>query len=179
MKHLVCIALAMLSGLALAQAQETASPTPTPRSLFGRMLHPFGGGNPKKPLPNYKNPKLQGLDMAVEVSPEPVKLSEVRQLGVDVALMNRGNQAVELSFPSDQRIDIHLLNPLGNILARWSENRTFADKPMLILLNPQERLEYHETMPTRELTPNKVFTVEAYFPQYPELKAQKKFMAVP
>jgi hypothetical protein len=47
------------------------------------------------------------------------------------------------------------------------------------LINPQERIEYNETIATRDLTPNKVFIAEVFFPQYPELRIRQKFLAVP
>jgi hypothetical protein len=48
-----------------------------------------------------------------------------------------------------------------------------------VLINPQERVEYNETIATRDLTPNKVFVAEVFFPAYPELQIRQKFLAVP
>src|SRR5437763_222639 len=95
------------AGVAPAAPQFLPEPTPVHRSLFGRVIHPFGGGNKADAPANYKDPKLHGLTIAVQVSPEPVKLSEVRQLDVRVILSNRGKKGVELSFGTDQRIEIY------------------------------------------------------------------------
>jgi hypothetical protein len=86
---------------------------------------------------------------------------------------------VTLDFPLNQRIEIYLTNSEGNILTKWSDNHAIAEKPATILINPQERIEYNETIATRDLTPNKVFIAEVFFPQYPELRVRQKFLAVP
>jgi hypothetical protein len=48
-----------------------------------------------------------------------------------------------------------------------------------VLINPQERVEYNETIATRDLSPNKVFVAEVFFPAYSELQIRQKFLAVP
>ena len=48
-----------------------------------------------------------------------------------------------------------------------------------VLINPGEHIYYPETIATRELTPNKVFIVEVFFPQYPELRIRQKFLTAP
>ena len=166
---LLCSALLLLFSLEAAPAEEK-------RSLFGRLLHPFGSS---ENIPEYKDPKIRGLILTVEVPSEPVKLSEVRQLPVRVLLTNRGERAVELFFPTEQRIEILLRDSSGHVLTRWSDNRAFEDKPGTLLINPGEHAEYSETIATRELVPEKVFTVEAVVPAYPELDAQRKSIAAP
>ena len=47
------------------------------------------------------------------------------------------------------------------------------------MINPQETIEYKETIATRELAPNKVYIAEVFFPKYPELRARQKFMTAP
>lgn len=152
-------------------------PKPQKRSWFGRILHPFSGGKPR--APEYGNPKLRGLVLDVQLSPQTVKLSEVRQLNVHVTLTNKGKQAVTLEFPNDQRIDIHLMNAADVVLTRWSDNHAIKDRPGTLLINPQERVEYKETIATRDLSPDKVYTVEVFFPKYSEIRARQKFLAAP
>jgi hypothetical protein len=98
---------------------------------------------------------------------------------VKVTLANLSKRPVALDFPTNQRIEIYLMDSAGDILAKWSDNHAIAEKPATILINPQERVEYGETIATRELTPNKVFIAEVFFPQYPELRIRQKFLAVP
>jgi Intracellular proteinase inhibitor len=158
-------------------AQEIA-PTSTPtrkRGWLSRILHPFS----PEVVPQYKDPRLRGLALDLQITPQTVKLSEVRQLGVKVTLANLSKRPVALDFPTNQRIEIYLTDSAGSILAKWSDNHAIIEKPATILINPQERIEYSETIATRELTPNKVFIAEVFFPQYPELRIRQKFLAVP
>ena len=105
------------------------------------MLHPFSSGTR---LPEYNDPRLRGLTLRLELSPQPVKLSEVRLLDVKVTLTNLAKHPIELQFPNEQRIEIYLLSSTERVLTKWSDNHAFADKPATILINPEEHIEYNE-----------------------------------
>ena len=173
------VALVLLS-LAIAGhlVAEDQTPPPTPQKRggwFTRMLHPFQSS----PVPNYKDARLRGLMLDLKLSPQPVKLSEVRQLEVKVTLTNVSKRAVILDFPTDQRIEIYLRNSADEILTKWTDNHAFENNRAAVLINPQEHIFYPETIATRDLTPNKVFIVEVFFPQYPELVIRQKFLTAP
>lgn len=157
-------------------AAVSVAPAQDKRSWVGRLFHPFGTS---EKIPEYKDRKLRGLVLAVELPAEPIKLSEMRQLPVRVTLTNRGDRAAELSFPSEQRIEILLHDSAGRVVTRWSENRAFEEQPGNLLINPTEHVEYSETIATRELVPGKVFAVEVLVPAYPELDVQRKSIAAP
>jgi hypothetical protein len=146
------------------------------RGLFGRMMHPFSSS---EVLPKYENRKLRGLILNLQVAPQPVRLSEVRQIEVKVTVTNLGNHMITLDFPTDQRIEVQLLNSADTVLTKWSENHAIKETPGTILINPGEHIEYKETIATRDLTPGKVFTAEVIFPKYPELRIRQKFMTEP
>src|SRR5476651_1479325 len=79
----------------------TPMPTPTPaekRGWMSHILHPFGGGSSKSP-PKYKNPKLRGLLLDLQTTPQPIKLSEVRHLDVKLTVSNHGKVPIPLDFP--------------------------------------------------------------------------------
>ena len=173
MKRLAALLLILL--VVDAYAQGTTNQPPK-RSWFGRMLHPFGSG---KRLPEYSDPRLRGLVMRLEFSPQPVKLSEMRLLNVKVILTNMSKRPVELQFPNEQRIEIYLLSSTERVLTKWSDNHAFAEKPGSILINPEEHIEYNERIATRDLTPNTVFIADVFFPRYPELRVRQKFMTAP
>jgi hypothetical protein len=157
---------------------QDVAPTPTParkRGWLSRILHPFS----PNVLPQYKDPRLRGLALDLQITPQTVKLSEVRQLNVKLSLANLSKRPVTLDFPTSQRIEIYLTNSTGGVLTKWSENHAIVEKPATILINPNERIEYNETISTRELAPNKVFIAEVFFPQYLELRIRQKFLAVP
>jgi hypothetical protein len=157
---------------------QDVAPTPTParkRGWLGRILHPFS----PNVVPQYKDPRLRGLALDLQITPQTVKLSEVRQLSVKVTLANLSKRPVTLDFPTSQRVEIYLTNSAGEVLTKWSENHAIAEQAATILINPSERIEYNETISTRELTPNKVFIAEVFFPQFLELRIRQKFLAVP
>jgi hypothetical protein len=173
------VLLALLSlAIATPLVAEDPTPHPTPQKRggwFTRMLHPFQS----TPAPNYKDPRLRGLILELKLSPQPVKLSEVRQLEVKITLTNVSKRAVTLDFPTDQRIEIHLKNSSDVVLTTWSDNHAFDANAGAVLINPGEHIYYPETIATRELTPNKVFVAEVFFPQYPDLRVRQKFLTAP
>ena len=172
------ILLVLIAFVAAGIFGQDVTPTPaTPRkrSWLSRILHPFS----PNVVPQYKDPRLRGLALDLQITPQTVKLSEVRQLSVKVTLANLSKRPVGLDFPTSQRIEIYLMNSAGDVLTKWSENHAFVEKPATLLINPSERIEYNETISTRELTPNKVFIAEIFFPQYLELRIRQKFLAVP
>ena len=153
----------------------TTSSQPEKRSFFSRMFHPFHSER----LPEYRDTRLRGLVLEIVLSPEPVKLSEVRQLSVKATLTNRSKHTIELDFPNEQRIEILLRNSTGTELTKWSDNHAFAETVGTVVINPQEHIEYNETIATRDLAPNKVFIAEVFFPRFPELRIRQKFMTAP
>jgi hypothetical protein len=155
---------------------EEPGATPEKRGWLSRMLHPFQSSNP---APNYKDSRLRGLILELKLAPEPVRLSEVRQLQVNISVKNVGKRAVVLEFPSEQRFEIYLRNSTEAILTIWSDNHAFEDKPGTVLINPSEHVDYPASIATRDLSPNKVFIAEVFFPQYPELRIRQKFMTGP
>lgn len=154
---------------------STPSPLPVERGWFSRALHPFHSDS----LPDYKDARLRGLVLELQLSPQPVKLSEVRRLEVNVTLINKAKRPIALDFPTAQRIEIYLKNSAEGILTKWSDNHAFADEIGTVLINPRERIEYAETIATRDLAPNKVFIAEVFFPQFPELRMRQKFLTAP
>ena len=172
------VLLVVIVFVAGAMVGQDITPTPTPvrkRGWLSRILHPFS----PNVVPQYKDPRLRGLALDLQITPQTVKLSEVRQLSVKVTLANLSKRPVTLDFPTTQRIEIYLTNSAGEVLTKWSENHAIAEKAGTLLINPSERIEYNETISTRELTPNKVFIAEVFFPQFLELRIRQKFLAVP
>ena len=170
-------ALGIMIVLFAASNAAAQAPSPPERGFLNRMFHPFSSAKSK--APKYQDSHLRGLLLEVQVPTEPIRLSEVRQLRVQAILRNIGTSPVPLDFPTSQRIDIHLLNSAGEVLTRWSENRAFTEEIGNLTINPREQVVYNETIATRELQPGRVYSVEVFFPKYPELRARQKFMTAP
>src|SRR6266568_9068836 len=75
----------------------TATPITTTtlqkRGFIGRVFHPFSSS---EVLPKYNDHKLRGLVLDLQVSPQPVRLSEVRQVEVKLTVTNMGNRMIPL-----------------------------------------------------------------------------------
>lgn len=160
----------------IPSATPVVLPSPPKRGFFSRLLHPSASS---KSAPKYNNRKLNGLVIDLQISPQPVKLSEVRQLQIKATVSNRGKLNVTLDFPTDQRIEIYLMTSEQTVLTKWSENHAFDEKPGTILVNAGEHVEYNETISTRDLVPNKVFIAEVFLPKYPEVRVRQKFITAP
>lgn len=164
----------------LAPAAATPTPITTTtlqkRGLIGRIFHPLSSA---EVLPKYNDRKLRGLILDLQVSPQPVRLSEIRQLEIKVTVTNMGSHMIPLDFPTDQRIEVQLLNSADAVLTKWSDNHAIKDKAGTVLINPGEHVEYKENIATRDLAPGKVFTAEVIFPKYPELRVRQKFLTEP
>jgi len=173
-RRLTCVLVALVLATRVS-AQEPAA-TPEKRGWLSRLLNPFQSSNP---APDYKDARLRGLVLELKLSPQPVKLSETRQLQVNTTLTNVHKRGVVLDFPTEQRFEIYLRNSSEAILTIWSDNHAFEEKPGTVLINPSEHVDYPTSIATRDLTPNKVFICEVFFPQYPELRVRQKFLTAP
>jgi hypothetical protein len=175
------VAVFLASGNAWSQeSSASATPAPQKRSLMGRVLHPFSSAPKADAPPQYKDPKLRGLTLALQLSPQTIKLSEVRQLEIKATLTNKGKHAIQLDFSNDQRVEIYLMNSAETILTKWSDNHAINETPGIVLvINPEEHVEYNQSIATRELAAGKVFIAEVFFPKYPELRVRQKFMTAP
>src|SRR6266446_9747761 len=134
-RRIVFLAVAVF--VAAGMFGQDVAPTPTParkRGWLSRILHPFS----PNVVPQYKDPRLRGLALDLQITPQTVKLSEVRQLEIKVTLTNLSKRPVTLEFPTNQRIEIYLRNSVGNTLTKWSDNHAIAERPATVLINPQE-----------------------------------------
>src|SRR5438105_7878913 len=76
---------------------QDALPTSTPlrkRGWLGRLLHPFS----PEAIPQYKDARLRGLTVDLQITPQSIKLSEVRQLGIKLNMANIYKRPVTLYF---------------------------------------------------------------------------------
>ena len=136
---LVLLVLVVFVAGAMVGQDVTSTPTPArKRGWLSRMLHPFSPNL----VPQYKDPRLYGLALDLQITPQTVKLSEVRQLNVKVTLANLSKRPVTLDFHTTQRIEIYLTTSAGDVLTKWSENHAIAEKAATLLINPSERIEY-------------------------------------
>lgn len=150
-------------------AEEAPNPTATPKpSLFNRLLHPFGGS--KKKGDKGQVTHFKQLEMGLAVEPNPVKLSESRQMKVTLTLINRGGKMAQLEFPTSQRVEVLVKTKTWDTIEQWSQDQAFNNEPTLVTINPNERLEYSVNVATRDMVAGQTYIVEAFFPNFDALK---------
>ncbi len=121
------------------------------------------------------------LNLEIKVSPDPLKLGEVREIAVDITVRNATKQRVTLKFPTYQILEIALRDvETGAVVSKWSTDRPFPQDTRIVPINEGERLEYSEKITTRELKVGKPYNVEVSFLGYEnELFAKKVLIPQP
>ncbi len=177
-RPLLILALIVSGGALSAAEDQPPAPKPGLLKRTTDFLWPFGrkSGEGKAAAASQSWKKLAP---SVTIDPEPVKLSEVRTFKVTLQLANKGKKLVQLDFPTTQRIEVLLKDAAGKRIEQWSEDQAFENEPTLVTINPGERLEYVANVATRDLKAGDSYTVEAFFPNYEELRATKKIVPEP
>jgi len=164
--------LAILLPMAAFAAEEVTPATPKP--WWNRLVHPFGGKKEDKAAEtspaatNFRN-----LEMGLQIEPNPVKLSDNRQVKVTLTLTNKGSKLTQLEFPTSQRIEVIVRGKGGQLLVQWSEDQAFTQEMTQVTINPSERLEYSVNVSTRDLVPGESYIVEGFFPNFDKLRKER------
>lgn len=111
--------------------------------------------------------------MTMKLDPPQVRLSDARVIEVIVSVVNHGKTAVHLEFPTSLRMEVVVKADGGKIVSRWSDDQRIEKEPGILLINPNERLEYSAKISTREMTAGRSFEIEAYFPSYERLRVSR------
>lgn len=102
------------------------------------------------------------------IEPKSFSLDDRREFTVNYIVTNKTKEIIKLDFPNAQRIEITVADPTGKVIERWSDDRFFAEVTGVVMVNPGERIEYIERIPTREMQPGVTYRVEAMIPNYPD-----------
>jgi len=155
-----------------AFAEEESAPSPTPRpGIFHRMINVFH--KEKKDKPDDEKKKSKTLDLTMELSPQPLKLSQSHEIQVTLRLTNNTGKLAQLDFPTTQRIEVLLRNETGKLVTQWSENQSFDNDPGYVTINPREHVEYTVTISGRDMAGGRTYTIEGFFPNYDKLRVSK------
>jgi len=176
MKLLTVLALGVCTLTAVAQDEEPPrKPDFVQRTLKASMEAV------KKPFSNFgkaQPPLTRELEVQMTLSPEPVNLSETRQIQATISLTNKSKKLVQLEFPTTQRIEVVVTNSQGKSVAQWSEDQTFNNEPGYVAINPGEHVEYNASVPTRDMVAGQLFTIEGFLPKYPQLRSHRMITPV-
>lgn len=191
-----------------ANAAPASAPVPTPTpvpeekrpGLFQRAIGviPFVGGgdsgtgqagNEAQPAPTRqegpsfvakaRSKDLRGLELRVTTEPASPRVSQDRRIHVVIALVNTGKRSVNLRFGSTQSREILIHDARGAILTRWSEDYVFEQALTTLVVNPGERVQYKETISTRDLAANREYTLDVGILGYSDLQVSAPFRTLP
>ena len=153
-----------LAGLDESQQARMTAPQrgyprqPAPEDTLGAKLRNFYSGA----LASLKGSRESGIERAsLTIVPEAPLLSETRDLDLTYTIRNTGRQMTRLEFPTSQRLEIVTRTSSGTVVERWSDDRVFQAGEGLVVINPDERIEFQEKVPTRDMRAGAAYTVEA------------------
>jgi hypothetical protein len=107
--------------------------------------------------------------LSVTLEPAEFELQERREITVTLALRNESNRQLQILFPTSQRIEILTKDQMGRLIERWSEGRVFDPLEEIVIINPNEMVEYSQRIPTREMKKGETYMIEVFLfnnPQY-------------
>ena len=96
------------------------------------------------------------------VDPAKFSLQDRREVNVTYTIRNNTKNITRLEYPTTQRIDILTYGPEGTVIDRWSDDRAFQPEEGIVVVNPKERIEYQEKIPTREMKAGESYRVETF-----------------
>jgi hypothetical protein len=136
-----------------------------PDSMLGQMRNFFTGLVP--PI-KFGGERQSSESATLAVEPENPVLKDQRELGVTYAVRNNSKELTRLEFDSSQHIEILVRNADGKVIERWSDDRGIEKDEGIVVINPQERIEYQEKVSTRELRAGQVYSLEAALKSQPD-----------
>lgn len=98
----------------------------------------------------------------MEVEPSAFPLQDRRELSVTYQIFNNSKKIMRLNYPTSQRIDIFTYDAQGAVIDKWSDDRSFTPDEGIVVINPKERIEYQEKIPTREMKAGQNYRVDAF-----------------
>ncbi len=142
----------------------------SPDSAVSQIKNFFGGMFSSVNLGPLKTPPTTEK---LAVDPEKFSLEERRELNVTYTIRNNTKNITRLEYPSSQRIDIVTYDSKGNVIDRWSDDRAFQPEEGIVVINPKERIEYQEKIPTREMKAGETYKVETLTTSTEKFRSEK------
>lgn len=121
------------------------------KQFFGGMFSSVNLGPIRRSAPTTQK---------LSVEPENFPLQDRRELNVTYTIRNNTKQISRLEYPTTQRIDILTYDSKGAVIDRWSDDRAFQPEEGIVVINPHERIEYQEKIPTREMKAGESYRVQ-------------------
>ncbi|TSA31473.1 MAG: hypothetical protein D4R65_11090 [Verrucomicrobiaceae bacterium] len=98
----------------------------------------------------------------LKVDPSTFPLQDRHELNVTYSIRNNTKKMTRLEYPTTQHMDIVTTDSKGAVVDRWSDDRSFQPEEGIVVINPKERIEYQEKIPTREMKAKETYKVQAF-----------------
>lgn len=141
-----------------------------PQTLSGQVVGFFTGMFASVKLPG---PITRSEEATLTLDPEAPNLADAREVDVTYSIRNNSNRMARLDFATSQRIEILTRNSAGSVIDRWSDDRSFQPQEGIVVINPNERIEYREKISTRDMKQGQTYEVEAMLKTDPDFRLQK------
>jgi len=92
---------------------------------------------------------------------------------VTYTIRNNTKNISRLEYPTTQRIDILTYDSKGVVIDRWSDDRAFVPEEGIVVINPKERIEYQEKVPTREMKSGESYRIETFTTSAEKFKSEQ------
>jgi len=131
----------------------------SPGSAFAQVQGFFGGMFSSV---NFGPMRTPPTTEKLVVDPAKFSLQDRREVNVTYTIRNNTKNISRLEYPTSQRIEILTYDPKGTVIDRWSDDRAFQPEEGIVVINPKERIEYQEKIPTREMQSGQSYRVETF-----------------
>jgi len=109
----------------------------------------------------------------LKVEPTGFSLQDRREINVTYSIFNNTKNLARIEYPTGQHIEILTYDGKGKVIDRWSDDRSFDKQEGIVIINPHERIEYQEKIPTREMKAGETYKVEAKVVSEPNFISQQ------
>jgi hypothetical protein len=99
---------------------------------------------------------------SLAIDPAKFSLGDRREITATYVIRNNTKKMTRIEYPTSQRVDIVTTDSKGAVVDRWSDDRSFQPEDGIVVINPKERIEYQETIPTREMKAGETYKIEAF-----------------
>lgn len=122
-------------------------------------------------LGRHKTAKAEPSSLIIE--PSEFSLGDRREVEATYEVRNLSKKIMRLDYPTGQQIEILATDEGGRVVERWSDDRAFEKEESIVFINPRERIQYSEKIPTREMKAGSSYTISAQSVDHPEFNASR------
>ena len=110
---------------------------------------------------NFRSLGAPPENSKLKVEPAEFFLKDRREINVTYSIFNNTKNLARIEYPTSQHIEILTYDAQRKVIDRWSDDHAFDKQEGIVIINPHERIEYQEKIPTREMKPGEPYKIEA------------------